>query len=171
PKEKEFSVIFDNRLKFGTAAVLALVIAVGAGVMLGRQSTPAYAASVASTPQVIAAESGAPSVPGLCVLSQNAVYANAKVGLAATARYRELNAQLRGQLLPQQQSIQDEAKKLEAAHATMPAAEFQQKQVALAQRIQALRDANGQDSKDLEATRVKAIRQIAEWSNPVIAEA
>jgi Skp family chaperone for outer membrane proteins len=163
--------MISNRYRYGIGGVIAIAVALGAGFYVGHQGvTPAYA-DVATSPQTIAQADGAPSVPGLCVLSQNAVYASAKVGQAATARYRELNAQLRDQLQPQQQAIQDEAKKLETAQARMPAAEFQQKQQALAQRIQALRDANGRDSKELEATRLKAVRQIAEWSNPVIADA
>ncbi len=110
-------------------------------------------------------------MPGLCVLSQNAVYANAKVGQAATARYRDLTAQLRGQLTPDQQAIQDDVKKLEAAKAGMAPAEYQKKSEELGARIRNLQATNGQDTRDLEATRQKALRQIAVYAQPIIADA
>jgi Skp family chaperone for outer membrane proteins len=152
------------------ATVLGVVATGGVGYLIGKHTTSAYA-DVPETPQMVASTSGAPSVPGLCVLSQNAVYTNAKVGLAATARYQQLASGLRSQLIPEQQSIQGAAKKLEATKASMPAAQYQQQQMALAERIRQLQVSNAQDSKDLEATRVKALRQIAQMANPVISEA
>ena len=158
-------------MQFGAGAAIAVALAVGAGILIGRHSTPAYAADEPATPQNIASAAGAPSVPGLCVLSRNAVYANAKVGVAATARYRELTMQLRGQLAPQQRAMQDEARKLEAAKATMPAAEFTKKSEDLASRYRAFQASNSQDTRDLEFTREKALKQIATYADPVIADA
>lgn len=161
--------MLNNKLPYVLCGAAAFALALGAGYYLGHHGINSAYADVPASAEVIASANGAPSVPGLCVLSQNAVYGGAKVGQVATARYRELGAQLRAQLQPQQQAIQDEARKLEAARAGMPAAEFQQKQQALAVKVQALQAANGQDTRNLEATRVKAVRQIAEWANPVIA--
>jgi len=152
------------------AAVAVAVVALGGGYFLGKHTGSAYA-DVNSSPQMLASASGAPAVPGLCVLSQNAVYANAKVGLAATARYRELATGLRNQLEPEQKAIQQAAAKLEAAKASMPAAQYQQQAQALAVRVQTLRAQSTQDNRNLEATRVKALRQIAALANPMIGEA
>ncbi len=164
-------MILNKKVQYGAACAAALVVAIGAGIAIGRHATPAYAADEPPTPQTIASAAGAPTVPGLCVLSRNAVYANAKVGQAATARYRELTAQLRGQLAPQQQAIQDDARKLNDEKASLPAAEYQKRSEALAGRFRALQAANGQDTRDLEATREKALKQVATYANPVIADA
>lgn len=164
-------MMMTNSLQIGAGVVVAVGLAVGAGVMIGRHFTPAYAADEPATPQNIASAAGAPTVPGLCVLSRNAVYANAKIGVAATARYRELTTQLRSQLAPQQQALQDEARKLEAAKATMPGAEFIKKSEDLAARYKVLQASSGQDSRDLEFTREKALKQIAAYADPVIADA
>jgi Skp family chaperone for outer membrane proteins len=161
----------NKKIQLGAAGIAAIAVAIGAGVMIGRHTTSAYAADEPATPQTIASAAGAPTVPGLCVLSRNAVYSNAKIGLAATARYRELTTQLRSQLAPQQQAIQEDARKLEAAKAGMPPAEFQKKSEELAARYRALQTSNGQDTRDLEATRVKALKQIATYADPIIADA
>ncbi len=161
----------NKQLTYGLAGAAALAVAIGAGVLIGKHSTAAYAADEPASAQIIASEAGAPSVPGLCVLSQNAVYANAKVGQAATARYRDLAAQLRGQLTPGQQAIQDDVKKLEVAKAGMAPADYQKKSEELAARIRNLQATNGQDTRDLEATRQKALRQIAVYAQPIIADA
>ncbi|MEI9993006.1 MAG: OmpH family outer membrane protein [Rhizomicrobium sp.] len=152
------------------AAVAVIGVAVSGGYYLGRHGDAAAYADALPSPQGVASLSGGPAVPGLCVLGQNAVYAGARVGQAATARYRQLAADLRGQLAPEQAAIQDAAKTLEAARSTMPPAQFQQREQDLAQRIRALQAANAQDSRDLEATRVKALKQIAVLANPVIAD-
>jgi Skp family chaperone for outer membrane proteins len=153
----------------GASAVALAVMGLGGGYFLGKHAVGSAYADV--TPQILASASGAPAVPGLCVLSQNAVYANAKVGQAATARYRELTASLRAQLEPEQKAIQQAAAKLEAAKASMPAAQYQQQAQALGARVQNLRAQSGQDNRNLEATRVKALRQIAVLANPFISEA
>jgi Skp family chaperone for outer membrane proteins len=158
-------------LLLGAAAVTVAAIALGGGYFLGKHAVGAAYADVDTTPQMLASASGAPAVPGLCVLSQNAIYVNAKVGQAATARYRQLTASLRGQLEPEQKAIQQAAGKLEAAKSSMPAAQYQQQAQALAARVQNLRTQSGQDNRNLEATRVKALRQIAALANPLIGEA
>jgi Skp family chaperone for outer membrane proteins len=166
------NIVFSkDRLWMSGAAAGALAVALIGGYLWGRHGVNSAYADVSTTPQSIASADGAPLVPGLCVLSQSAVYANAKIGQAATTRYRELTARLREQLLPAQQAIQDDAKKLEAAKAGMPVAEYQKKSEELAARLRGLQSSSGQDTRDLEATRQKALRQIAAYANPVIADA
>jgi Skp family chaperone for outer membrane proteins len=163
--------MLNNRLSYVLGGVAVVGLALGAGFYFGKHGGSAAYADVPASAQAVASASGAPSVPGLCVLSQKAVYANAKIGVAASARYRQLTADLNAQLAPQQQAIQDEAKKLEAQKASMPAAQFQQQQGALANRLRALQAQAGVDSRDLEFTRGKAAQQIAQLANPVISEA
>jgi hypothetical protein len=84
----------------GGAAAMGVIVAGAAGYPIGKHTTAAHA-DVAETPRMIASMSGAPPMPGLCVRSQNAVYA--RIGLAAMARCRQLACDLRGQLAPQRQ--------------------------------------------------------------------
>ena len=96
----------EKKLRYGVVGAAVLGTAVGAYLIRARYGAPAYA-DVATSPQAIASVDGAPSVPGLCVLSQSAVYANAKIGMAATDSYRELARQLRAQLAPAQQVVRE----------------------------------------------------------------
>jgi Skp family chaperone for outer membrane proteins len=114
---------------------------------------------------------GGPQIPGVCFLSQQAVFLNAKVGLAATARLQQLHQQTETEIGGLNSPIEAEAKALDAKRATLAPAVFQQKQQALAARYQRLRDLAAQRDREIEATRVKALNQIGAWERPAIADA
>ena len=163
--------MLNKKITLLVGGIAVAILCIGAGFYMGKRGGATAYADVAASPQAMASASGAPSVPGLCVLGQKAVYGNAKIGVAASERYRQLAADLRTQLAPQQQAIQDEERKLEAQKASMPAAQFQQQQQVLANRLRTLQAQAGTDTRDLEATRTKAAQQIALLANPIISDA
>jgi Skp family chaperone for outer membrane proteins len=114
---------------------------------------------------------GGPTVPGVCLLSQEAVLANSKVGLAATERLRQLAQAAQGDLETERSAIESDAKALEAQKASLSATQLEQRRLALAQRAQALQAKVQERSRQVEATRAKAIGRIAQDAQPVIAQA
>jgi Skp family chaperone for outer membrane proteins len=109
-------------------------------------------------------------VAGVCLLSQQAVLANAKVGTAATARLRELAAKVQADLAAQRQPLEADAKALQAQQASLKAADFQARREALAARVNALQEAANLRNREIEATREKALARIAAEAQPVVAQ-
>ena len=145
-----------------------------AGLIAACCAAPALAQTPAAAPSAAPAADaplGGPQIPGLCLLSQQAVFANAKVGIAASNRLKELTDQTQAEINADKQSIESESKALDAQKASLPAAQFQQKQRALAGRVKALQDKAALRSREIEVTREKALNQIADALRPVIAQA
>ena len=129
------------------------------GLLLGLFAPSLAAAQVAM---------GGNPVPGVCMLSQQAVLTNAKVGLAATARLQTLAQQAQAELTADKAPIEADAKALDAQRATLKPAELQQKQRALAARAQALQQKANLRQREIEATREKALARISADAQPVI---
>jgi Skp family chaperone for outer membrane proteins len=98
------------------------------------------------------------------------VLANAKVGVAATVRLQQLAAQLRAEVEAEDKPIQADVQALEAQRASLKPADFQQRQQALAARVQAARESAAARSRQLELTREKALARIAGEAQPLIAQ-
>ena len=129
------------------------------GLLLGLFSPSLAAAQVAL---------GGNPVPGVCMLSQQAVLTNAKVGLAATARLQAIAQQAQAELTADKTPIEADAKALEAQRATLKPADLQQKERALAARAQALQQKANLRQREIEVTREKALARISADAQPVI---
>jgi Skp family chaperone for outer membrane proteins len=110
---------------------------------------------------------GGPVVPGVCLLSREAIFANAAVGKAASARLQELTRVAQAEVDAQRTPLETEAKALEGQADN---AANKQKREALATRWQALQQKAAQTSREIEATRAKALERIANEAQPVIAQ-
>ena len=113
---------------------------------------------------------GGPVIAGVCLLSREAIYANAAVGRAATARLQELSRAAQGEIDAQRTPLETEARTLETQRASLSADQLRQRQEALGRRLQALQQAAAQGSREIEATRAKALERIANEAQPVIAQ-
>jgi Skp family chaperone for outer membrane proteins len=111
-----------------------------------------------------------PAVPGVCVLSREAVFANAKVGLVAVARLKALADQAQGALDQERTPLAADAKALEAQRASLTAAQLKPRQDALAVRVADLQRHATLKSREIEATRAKVTGRIATEAQPVIAQ-
>jgi Skp family chaperone for outer membrane proteins len=138
-----------------------------AGLMLA--STAAMAAQ--SAPPAGASPLGGPKVAGVCLLSQQAVFANAKAGVAASARLNQLTDEAKAEIEGDTKPIQDDAKTLEGQRATLKPAELQQREQALNSRMQGVQQKAAQRSREIQVTREKALGQIAAAEQPLIATA
>ena len=125
---------------------------------------PALAQTAAPAPQQ---PLGGPLVPGVCLLSREAIYANAAVGKAATVRLQELARVAQTAIDGERTPIEAEAKTLEGQPDNP---QNKQRRTALAARWQALQGKAAHDSREIEATRVKVLAQIASDAQPVIAQ-
>ncbi len=128
-------------------------------------------ATAQQTPPAAGQPLGGPRIAGVCLLSQQAVVANAKVGKAATARLQQLAQQAQAEVDAGKVPIEADAKALQAQSATLKADDLKTKQQALAQRYQSLQQSAQARSRQVELTREKVLAQIATAAQPVIAQA
>jgi Skp family chaperone for outer membrane proteins len=136
------------------------------GLFAAIAAAPALAQSPAPSPDV--GFLGGPQVAGLCLLSQQAVLANAKVGVAAAARLKELTGESQSEIDADRAPIEADSKTLEAQRASLSSDQFAEKQRALAVRLKALQDKAQLRAREIEATRQKAVARIAEEMRPVL---
>jgi len=156
--------------KVGTTqlALYASLVLVGAGVTYGVMHWPFGAAPAGSLSKESAL--GGPVIPGVCVLSRQAVFDASAVGKAANEKYKALRDAAQAPVTAEQTKIVADAKALEAGKASLAAAEYQQRQQQLAQRLQQLRLQAAADGRDLEATRQDVVVRISKEAQPVIAQ-
>jgi Skp family chaperone for outer membrane proteins len=112
-----------------------------------------------------------PVVPGVCLLSREAVFANAKVGLAASARLKQLAAQVQGQIDTERKPIDADIQTYRSQQASLSADQRQAREQALAARMQKVQADQALLERELEATRAKALQQIGQDAQPVIVSA
>lgn len=114
---------------------------------------------------------GGNPVAGVCLLSREAVFANAKVGLAANARLKQLSDQAKAEIDAQSQPVNAEIQALQAEQAKLTPAQRQAKEQELTPKLKAVQDRAQQRSRELELTRQKAMAEIGGYAQPVIAAA
>lgn len=110
---------------------------------------------------------GGPVVPGVCLLSREAIFANAAVGKAASARLAELTRAAQTEIDGQRPALETEARALEGQPDNTA---NRQRREALGARWQALQTQAAHSSREIDATRAKALERIATEAQPVIAQ-
>lgn len=137
-------------------------------ILLAAVAGPAMAQAAASAP---AAQSlGGPAVAGVCMLSREAIVANAKVGQAAAARLQQLATQAQAEVDGERKPLEAEVRAFEAEQAKLSAEQRRAKEQALAAKLQPIQTKTLQRSREIEATRAKAMERIAAEAQPVIAQ-
>ena len=110
---------------------------------------------------------GGPVIPGVCLLSREAVFANAAAGKAASARLQDLAAAAQSEIETERQPLEAQLRALE----TQPDnAARRQRAEALASQWQTLQQKAAHASQEIEATRLKAMERIANEAQPAIAQ-
>jgi Skp family chaperone for outer membrane proteins len=125
---------------------------------------PAIAQAPSAAPAL-----GGSAVAGVCLLSREAVFANAKVGVAATARLKELADRAKAEVDAQGKPLAADAQALQADAAKLTPQQRQAKEQELAPRLKAVQALAQQRNSELELTRQKALGQISDAAQPVIA--
>lgn len=145
-----------SRLLLSAAIIVAIPAVVSAQTIGGAPASQAQAQTL-----------GGPVVPGVCLLSREAVFANAAVGKAASARLAELTQAAQAEIDAQRTPLEAEARSLEGQ---ADSAENRQRREQLATRWQALQTQAAQVAREIEATRAAAMQRIATETQPVIAQ-
>lgn len=141
--------------------LLAGLLALSSAPALAQQAVPAVPAPAAGQPL------GGPQIAGVCLLSQAAVIGNAKVGVAASARLKQLTDQAQAEVAADRAPIEAAAKLVDP----LPAgADKTARTQALSVRLQTLQNKANLLTREIEATRVKALDRIAVEEQPIIGQ-
>lgn len=146
----------NTRIVFRSLAA-ALLSLIPASPALAQDNPP---------PQPVS-QLGGPLVPAVCLISREAIVANAAVGQAANARLQELGRVVQAEIDSQRQPLEAELRTLEQ-QASAP--DFEQRRTALATRWQTLERQAQHGNREIDATRAKVLGQIANEAQPVIAQ-
>jgi len=144
-----------------TALRLFLSIAMSGAPVLAQQAAPAPAAQPL----------GGAAIPGLCLLSREALFANAAVGKAASARLAQLAQEAQAEVDAERKPLDTDIQAFQAEAAKLTPAQRTQREQALQPRLQAVQAKGQLRGREIEATRAKALTQIAGYAQPVIASA
>jgi Skp family chaperone for outer membrane proteins len=136
----------------------ALIVAAGLSV---APVSPARAADLL----------GGTAVPGVCMLSREAVFAQAKIGQAASQRLNQLATQARSQLDAQGKSFQAEVQSFREKTASLSETQRSQQGEALQMRSQALQAQADEISQRIQLTRAKVMQTIGQDAEPIAADA
>jgi len=135
---------------------------------LATAAAPAAVSAQAAGGAPAAQPLGGPAIAGVCLLSREAIFANAAVGKAASARLQQLASAAQGEIDQQRTPLETEAKALQGQPDN---AQTKARRDALATRWQALQRQAAHNGREIEATRAKALQRIADEAQPVIAQA
>ncbi|WP_449429553.1 OmpH family outer membrane protein [Rhodanobacter umsongensis] len=114
---------------------------------------------------------GGNPVPGVCMLSREAIFAQAKIGQAASQRLNQLATQARSQLDAQGKPLQAEVQSFRQKAASLSETQRNQQGEALQMRSQAFQEEVGELDQRIQLTRAKAMQTIGQDAQPIAAEA
>jgi Skp family chaperone for outer membrane proteins len=143
-----------NLLRSSLAA--SLIAAAGLSVL---PATPAHAAQ----------ELGGNAVPGVCLLSREAVFAQSKIGKAASERLGQLAEQALTQLENQRKPIVADFKSFLAKAGSLSEDQRKQQGATLQQRMQSFQAQASEQNDRIQLTRAKVMQQIGQDAQPIVA--
>lgn len=112
---------------------------------------------------------GGDAVPGVCLLSREAVFAQSKVGKAASGRLLQLADQARSQLANERKPLDADIQSYQQKQSSLADAQRKQQGEALQMRMQALQAQAEELNQRVQLTRSKALQDISTQAQPVIA--
>jgi Skp family chaperone for outer membrane proteins len=112
---------------------------------------------------------GGDAVPGVCLLSREAVFAQSKVGQAASARLQQIADQVRAQLANERKPLDADIQSYQQKQSSLPEAQRKQQGEALQMRMQALQAQAETMNQRIQLTRGKALQNIGLQAQSAIA--
>jgi Skp family chaperone for outer membrane proteins len=112
---------------------------------------------------------GGDAVPGVCMLSREAVFAQAKVGHAASQRLGQLADQASSQMASQRKPLDADIQSFEQKAPSLSEAQRKEQGAALQQRMQAFQTQTGELNQRVQLTRSKAMQRIGQEAEPIVA--
>ncbi len=114
---------------------------------------------------------GGNPVPGVCMLSREAVFANAKVGQAASRHLKQLADQAKSQLDTQRTPLRKDVQAFQQKAQSLSEAQRKQQGQALQQRMEAFQTQASELNDRIQLTRSKVMERIGQDAEPVVASA
>jgi Skp family chaperone for outer membrane proteins len=133
--------------------------------------TPVGAAAQAPQPAVVPAGLGGPVVPGICLLSREAVLTGSKVGINASEQVRQITAQAQAEVDALRKPVDAEIAAARAQAAKMPPDQVRAQEKALGAKLAQVQARAEQRRREIEKTRIDAIGVISAQAQPLIAAA
>ncbi len=146
--------------------LLVAALAAAAGLSLAPV-TPALAATAPAASNPL----GGNPVPGVCMLSREEVFAESKVGQAASERLKQLATTQQSQLESQRKPLDTEIQAFQQKASTLTEAQRQQQGQALQQRMQAFQGQVNELDQRIQLTRSKVMQQIGQQAQPLVESA
>ena len=166
---------FKTIITAGCASVIALSSATAALAQAPRPAAPAPAAPrpAAAAPPAAAAIRNGPVIPGVCVVSQEAVVENSTVGKNVTTRLQQLAQQVDAELNGEKTAIETEEKTLNTQYQAKQIDEStaRQKAAVLDVRKGALQDRLGLRRDEYQATQRKQYGRVVQEMQSVVVTA
>ncbi len=113
---------------------------------------------------------GGSPVAGVCLLSREAVFAQAKVGKAASQRLEQLASQARSEMTAKRKPLDADIQSFQKQAASLSEAQRQQQGAALQKRMQAFQVDARELGERIQLTRAKALQRIGEDAQPILAD-
>lgn len=113
---------------------------------------------------------GGPLVEGVCLLSREAVFANAKVGQHANTQLQQLAQSAQAGIEAERTRLEADLERLGLRGANVQVADLDDAQRTALQQVQTLQQKAAQDGQRIEAARGSALTRISEEAQPVIAQ-
>lgn len=126
--------------------------------------------AVPVSPAHAAEELGGDAVPGVCMLSREAVFNQAKVGEAASKRLQQLAEQASSQLVNQRKPIDADLKSFQEKAPKLSEDQRKSQGAALNARMQAFQTQAGELNQRVQLTRGKIMERIGVEAEPIVAE-
>lgn len=131
--------------------------------------TAAGLAVIPVAPAHAADDLGGSPVAGVCMLSREAVFAQSKVGKAASERLGQLAEQARNQLTAQRKPLDTDIQNFQQKAASLSEADRKQQGAALQQRMQTFQSQASEQNERIQLTRAKVLQQIGQDAEPIVA--
>lgn len=146
-------------MKINTIAAALLAAGVASNAMAAPPTTQTAAPAPVAT---------GPAIPGVCVLSNDAVLGGSAVGKFVITRLGQLKAQVDAELNSEGGALQTDAKALDAQRSSISADQYDQKMAALQLRGRELQRKAQQRQRELQATQEKAFGVIGQQAEPIV---
>lgn len=122
-----------------------------------------------SSPARAADELGGSPVPGVCLLSREAIFAQSKVGQAASQHLKQLADQNGSQLEAQRKPLDTDLQSFQQKAGSLTEAQRKEQGAALQKRMQAFQTQAGQLNQRIQITRAKVMQRIGQQAEPIVA--
>lgn len=132
---------------------------------------PAYAsaqtAPAAAAQPAVAVEG--PAVPGVCLFSREAMFANAAVGKSVSDQVQKMGTDAQAEFERERKPLEDALRNLEGQRETLQPEQYVQQRQTLGQRWEDLQRKMAHRQQELEATQRKAVDRVFQEAQPVVA--